>query len=234
MLLRQTRRLALAFALVGLTAFATSPSARANLSVTLIGNVPAAAAVTTTQVANTTMGFNLSTGQFSSIGTAFGQITLGQPTLMDLSTVSISSAGAGTATIVFSQSALTGPIGPGQIFESITAQFLGGAKGTFAFTTYGSQANTLYTTVPVVSPPTVTSTGTVTTNGGSSTGAFTSVNPFSLTQVLVINFEGAGTVAFSSDSQAQFLIPEPSTVALALTGVPVLGLYLFRRRRARA
>jgi len=236
MLFRHTRRTALALALVGLTALATSTPARASLSVTLIGIAPASGSTTALQATNTSLAFNLATGQFTSQGNAFGEITLGNPTFMDMSTVSISSNGAGTATLVFSQNNLTSPVGAGTIFESITAQFLGGATGTFAYTTYGSQANTLYTTVPVVAPPTVTSTGTVNTSGGTSTGAFTSVNPFSLTQVLTINFTSAGRVSFSSDSSAQFTTatPEPSTIALAVTGVPALGLFWLRRRRARA
>ncbi|MGE3822485.1 MAG: PEP-CTERM sorting domain-containing protein [Isosphaeraceae bacterium] len=234
MLLRHTRRLATTLALLGLMAVVTSAPAHANLSVTLIGNVPASAATTASQVPNTSMNFELTTGQFTTKGTAFGEVFLGQPTLMDLSTVSLSSSGPGTATIVFSMNNLTAPIGAGGIFQSITAQFLRASTGSFALTTYGSQANTLYTSVPVVAPPTVVATPTVVVSGGSSTANFTSVNPFSLTQVLVITFTSAGTVSLSSDSQAQFIIPEPSTVALALTGAPMLGLYWLRRRRARA
>jgi hypothetical protein len=74
------------------------------------------------------------------------------------------------------------------------------------------------------------------TANGSSSGAFTSVSQFSLTEVLVVTFTSAsgGTLNITS-ANANFTrataVPEPASVTLALTGLPLVGLFLARRRR---
>jgi PEP-CTERM motif len=49
---------------------------------------------------------------------------------------------------------------------------------------------------------------------------------------LTINFTTAGTVALSSDSQARFAVPEPSSIAMA--GLVGLGFIVYGLRRRKA
>jgi hypothetical protein len=152
---------------------------------------------------------------------------------MDLSSLAISSTGAGTATLIFSMNNITSPVGVGTIAESITGSFAFGT-GTITYQTFGSNSNTLYSSLPLTPTP-GGMTGIVTTLGGSSSGAFTAVASYSLTEVLTITFTSAsgGNVNLSSDARADFTAtPEPSTMAMAGLGALGFIAYGLRRRKA--
>jgi hypothetical protein len=216
-----TRRVALA----GLLALALVTPARADLSVTLLGTG------TYGNISNNALSFALGSTSPHVSGNVFGLVFLGPATMEGVIDVTLS--GTGTVTIIVNMNNIHSPLGGGTISETLKTASFSMGSGSFSYTTYGSQTNTQYTTVPVVSSPTVTSTGEVTTNGGSSSGAFTSVNPFSLTEVLTVTFTSAGK--FSFDASANFnlptAVPEPASVTLALTSLPAIGLFLARRRR---
>jgi hypothetical protein len=219
--------------MAGLLLLGLSTRARADLQITLNGSSTAVHSGNDTVSA---VGLNAG-GVSITQGGGTGEAILG-PATMDLSTLSVTGTSGSTATIVFSMNNIHSPLGQGLLSETLTSHFVNGS-GTVAYTTYGDNTNTLHTTTPVVSPPTVTSTGTVTTLNGSSTGPFTATGTgsppaFSMTEVLVVTFTGTGTLSFSSDASSNFTVPEPGSIALALSGLPVLGLAWARRRRTRA
>jgi hypothetical protein len=221
------RRFLPAIAMAGLLILGLSGRAHANLSVTLNTAAPA------TLNNNGTLPFNLTSGIFSSSGNAFGETALGHPATMDLSTLTISSTGAGTATLIFSMNNINSPTGLGTISETLTSHFVTGS-GSVTFQTFGSNNNTLYNSLPL-SPAPTGSTGIVNTLNGSSSGAFTATAPYSLTEVLTITFtSGGGQVSLSSDSSASFsAVPEPSTMALAGLGALSLIGYSLRRNHTK-
>ncbi len=237
-MLRRIRTRLPAYLLAGLAILILCHPARADLQVTLQGITPAAAASPTAITSgNGSIAFSLTSGIFSAGGTGYGSSFLGGPN-MDLQSLAVSSSGAGTVQLIFSMSGLTTPVGAGTITETISGHVVTGSSPgsvSVAYQTFGSQANTLYTTKPVSNPPTVAGTNvanfsTTTGTTQTATGSFTSVNPYSLTEVLTITFSASGSIQLSSDSSAGFAVPEPSPIALALAGMPVLGLYWNRRR----
>jgi len=77
---------------------------------------------------------------------------------------------------------------------------------------------------------TATQSGT-TYDTGSAVGAFTRLaTPYSLTSVARLTISAGGTVNYS-DHVNVTATPEPATVVLALTGLPVLGIGSWLRRR---
>ncbi len=226
---------------VGLAVLATlvlGQPARATLEVTLITSHGTDSSGTDST--NTAQGFNLNTGSglsfVSATGVAYGTNTPGTaPTGgagMFLDALSFKTVGSGTATLIFSQNGLTSPIGTGLMTESLKLESESGVTGsaTASYQTFGDSANTLYTTVPVTGG-TVAGTGVATFTSTSASGSFTSASPYSLTEVLQISFSGAFLLTVSTDSLTQFTVsvPEPTSIALALAGLPVLGL-LWRRQ----
>jgi hypothetical protein len=240
MLQRFTSRLP-AIAMAGLLILGLSPRAHADLRVTLKALTPSAASASAGPVSgNTDINFNLTSGIFSSNGTGHGEASsvVSQPGAMDLSTVSVSSTGAGTVELVFSMNNITSPVGPGTITETITAHVVqaGSATVDVTYSTKGDNTNFLYDgTLP--SSPFQASLGPISVphsgTSASASGAFTALSPYSLTEVLILTFHGSGKVSLSSDSSAQFqAVPEPSSMAMA--GLGALGIigYGLRRRKA--
>jgi len=223
------RRLALILGIVGLVTLASSAPAHAALSVTLKAVNPVAAGDTGASGGNGALAISLDSGQFSADGAAVGEDVLGSAS-MDMTSISVSSSGAGEVWLIFSMNNIDSPVGPGSIFQSITGQFLAGAAGTIAFTTFGDLDNTLYTTEPVSNAPTVVGTPVVNVLGGSSSVLWISDNQYSLTQVLKINFLTGGSVALSSDSFSNFSVPEPTTFTMFGLGTIAMAFGAIRRR----
>jgi PEP-CTERM motif len=238
MLRRFTSRLP-AIVMAGLLILGLSERAHADLEITLSSGTGTDSA---SQANNGTLQFDLTNSHpgkptFSTSGTAEGLTSTGTPASMDLSTITLSSNGAGTATIIFSENNISSPTGLGTISETISGHFLFGGSGSISYTTYGSNNNTLYNSLPLTPAPGGNSGAvtTLTNNGSSSSGSFNASAPYSLTEVLTITFNGTGTVQLSSDSSAQFTanaVPEPSSMAIA--GLGALGMigYGLRRRNA--
>jgi len=229
MLQRFTSRLP-AIAMAGLLILGLSERAHADLSVSLNNGTPA------TVAGNGILAFALASSPITASGNATGGTALGSPAEMDLSSLAISSSGAGTATLIFSMNNIMSPVGPGIISESITGSFALGT-GTIMYQTFGSNSNTLYSSLPLTPPP-GGMTGIVTSltpPTNASSGAFTATSPYSLTEVLTITFTSAsgGNVNLSSDARANFTAaPEPSTMAIAGLGALGLIAYGLRRRKA--
>ena len=81
-----------------------------------------------------------------------------------------------------------------------------------------------------------TTTGPQILNGGNQnttlTTPFSYSGQYSLLEIVTINFgAGGGSITFSSETDV--IAPEPSTLALAFAGLPVIGLLGWRNRRQR-
>ena len=196
-----------AFAMAGLLILGLSLPAHATLQVTVNGTNEG-----TNDPTNNFVTFSYHSSPFTiNGGTATGAATLGFAGI-DLSTLTLSSSGSGTITLIISESGLSSPIGQGTLSETLSAHFTAGS-GDVSYTTYGDQNNTLYSSSPSSNPPTVVGTTTQTytneaTNvvfGATTTASFTSTNPYSMTEVLSITFGSAGgTASISSDASSQF------------------------------
>jgi len=214
-----------AIAMAGLLILGLSERAHADLSVTLLGAPPA-------QVAgNFVLPVNLSNGVVNVVGTAEGETFLLVPSAMDLSLVSVTATAPTTATVIFGQDMINSPVGMGSIFEQISAHFITGS-GNISYQTFGTNGNFLYTSLPLIPAPTGM-TGVVNTLNGSSSGAFTATAPYTLTEVLTINFTSAGVASISTDSSAHFS-PAPEPMAMALAGIGALGFIAYGLRRRKA
>jgi hypothetical protein len=98
----------------------------------------------------------------------------------------------------------------------------------------GSTTLSLTSTVDGAAP---ISSGNLTAPPSFQNDAFGSVsglpNPYTITETIVFNVSANGQVNYSSSTTITST-PEPATVAMALTALPLLGLGALIRRRARA
>ena len=193
---------------------------------------------------NTSFGISASAPGFtisgSAVGTNSGAFPVGTVG-MDLSTISITSTGPSTLTLYLTQNGLTSPLGTGTLSETLSGHFLSGS-GTATMVAYGNDTNGLYgnATGQTAPPPptgglTNVSTGPVSLSllGTTASTTFTATNPYSITEIITINFTSTGTVSLSSDGSTTFSSPAPTNLVLLLSSSPVLGLgYLIRRRKA--
>jgi len=145
--------------------------------------------------------------------------------------------------------ALAGATGPRS--GSSTANFTNAGTGdTQVSTVYNDPSNTIFGLVnPLGGPGSAldfAATGTPLTGNtepfaGKVTGGTIAESTFSLTTVTTINLGPSGSelvprlVQFSSaqTKQAAAAVPEPATMALVVTGLPVLGLGAWLRRRGK-
>jgi hypothetical protein len=144
----------------------------------------------------------------------------------------IATPGANAMTIDASQTGFTTPSGPGTLVSSVTANFNNNPAGT--------QTGQVSLDATLTPPLSFTSTGSG-PNSGSSTNsiaATASAAGYSLDNSAVVNFAGSGleatdqftvTTKFTASS-----IPEPASIVMMLTGMPLplVVLGLLRRRRA--
>jgi len=195
---------------------------------------------------NTLIMFSLKTvGNFTVTGTALGTnsgtFAVGDSG-MDLSAVSVNSAGAGTLILYLTQSALTIPVGSASVVETITGHFITGS-GSITAIGYANDTNLLYGstgsepggTSPAVGPPNNVATGTVDAlNGpGSSVASFFSIPPYSITEIVTIHFSTTGG-SVSFDGSEVVTAPAPMSLVLCLSALPVVAMgYLVRRNRTR-
>jgi hypothetical protein len=151
-------------------------------------------------------------------------------------------SGTHTLEIITSVNNYTQPSGPATASSSETGTVGTATNGSIAYNAYQSNTNTLGAKTNLI----VTGTQSAdTTSGGTSTLAppnkgsttLTVTTPYSLTMDELITLHGAGQTINATGNTSVVgttVVPEPGTVALALTGLPMLigGVWLRRRRRA--
>jgi hypothetical protein len=120
------------------------------------------------------------------------------------------------------ESGLGGTVNPGTV----------GLSGIFQ--AWADRNNNLFGTGDFTNgPQNGTQTGT-TFDTGSATGTFTRLaTSYSLTSEANFTLSGGATVNYS-DHVNVTAVPEPATIATAVCGLPILGLFWTRRRRQRA
>jgi len=144
-------------------------------------------------------------------------------------------------TIVVTEDGFTAPTGPGATLAvTSNANYAGAPAGSTQTNTGSYNAVTLNAPLPT---GVLTSSGTNTNNpsGAASVGIGTAVAPFTLDNRLAFNLlsnpSSNAADGFAITAQVQAAIPEPASIAILLTGMPlplvVMGL-LRRRRRASA
>jgi hypothetical protein len=145
-----------------------------------------------------------------------------------------------TATI---QNNLTGSFNQAGTTSSITASWYDStANGLSTVTgtvgnTFNPSTNLSISGTQVGTTYSYTSTGNTLNNFGTVQGpmAFANPNPFGMTLLFAITFAPNAVLQSRQQSEiavpAAAVVPEPAPVILALTGLPMLGLVSWRRRR---
>jgi hypothetical protein len=239
----------LAFALVGLTALALSAPAQAagtlQLRITASG-APVALVIDQNfgPVAPATHAdgsavdgavvFNGALGDWSIIVTTGLSKGLGTPAdynagyaHMDLNAI-VSSSRAGTITLELSDTGFS-PASSGVLTGAVGGTISGAAGSSGTFSAYKNDKNERFG----AGGPTVV-LGPFGPGAFSGTGS-TSHGPlptFAMTQRATIVHTTSSSSSF--DFEVKNLVPEPASVAMALTAAPLLGLFWLRRHRARA
>jgi hypothetical protein len=200
---------------------------------------------------------NVTTGPWGGSGTAIqqppvGGLTPGQVGGLDLNSLTVSVTAAGTFRLLLAATDYTG----GANGSSMGVAFAVGGTSTgltaagITFKAWANSGNAVpnlgstqafgnITGNPVSNLPpagSVGGTGLTFANGAfsnqSTPQSFSFIRGagnWSLFLEVDINFAGAGTVSF--DAHETVSVPEPATIAAALTGLPFLGGFLWRRRK---
>jgi len=180
-------------------------------------------------------------------GGTFGNVTIGSgatiqassnspggtDAMLMLNNFSLSTGGAHTFTIVASSDGFTNPVSPPNVFiaASATLNTLSGTATSKLTSSVGTQL--LDTSIASAAPINLSGSGISGTGGTSTSGQFALNATYALTITNVITFGASGgTVTTTSGNDFVQSVPEPSTVVAALTGLPLLGFGLWRRRRA--
>jgi len=196
--------------------------------------------------ANTTLlNLSLVNYQFTAAGLGANSNSPGTAVVGNLAqngSVQLLLGGTGSITIVATDVDYSLPApGPGTLNSSDSATFANGATGdTQGFTSWYNPSNGLAATD--VPSPTVglTSTGPVGNSHSADAAAtpITLVNPYGLTNSTTITLSGGSAgalsqVGWTGDTQVtSTAIPEPASMALLLTALPVTLFGAMRRRKA--
>ena len=146
-------------------------------------------------------------------------------------TLSVDAKKAATVTISEVANNIALPPGPGLFTSEIASSK--DAKGKYTFQSWIDAGNSL-TVGAGVSPTGLQGPNSTTGDylaSGTSPGGIGG-NPFAMSNKLTITFSGKGSLN-SDGTTTAFAAPEPASMALWLTGLPVLGLSRFWRRRQR-
>jgi len=159
-----------------------------------------------------------------------------------ISSIDVAFGGSGTLTIKLTDTGFNFPLSPGSSVQMVSAVTGSPSSGTsFSFQSYADASNTAFKT----SGSSVSTTGVQgffksAVNANLATGTFTrplanspSGGAYSLTNVTTLKF-GAGGGSVSLTGGTEILAAEPATMAMALSGLPVLALIRWRLRRRRS
>jgi len=140
-----------------------------------------------------------------------------------------------TFKIVASSDGFTNPVSPPNVVIKSTSSLVVAPLSPTVTAAFTSSVGTGLFDTSIQSAPTITlSAGASQSKAGDSTsGQFALNGTYALTITDIITFgAGGGVVTLTGGSNSVQSVPEPSTVVAALTGLPLLGLGLWRRRRA--
>lgn len=245
---------AAAVAVVGLLASPSSADAAFRMRVET-GTTTGPGVVLTDTLSTGIISFSGSIGQFTlnvTTGLTAPAIMLpGYFEGMDLNNISINSTGAGTLRLILEVTGLGAntPLGAVALESAVGGTLTAPAGSSITFASYADSSNSAPNLGPDTSPagalPLVTGIGggsSVVTSqtftpppgafSGTSTTNFNNTGTYSLYAVVTVKFTGAGLVSFDHQTATQ---PVPAGLVMALTGMPVLGLGAWiRRRRAAA
>lgn len=253
------RNLAIAALFAGIAMLGTSSTANADFRMRIqdITSGPTGVgAVLTDSPQDGTIVFNGAVGAFNvNVTTGLSQPPLGlNPAALaaiDLNTVNVSSTGTGTRTLkIWLEYDGPGIIAPaGTIFATGNGggTLQAGAGSSVTFQSWINTANLVPGLGPDTNPPAalLATTGdppagsTGVTNlvfnttpfSGGSTTSFTDTGSYSLFMEITMVFT-AGAASASGDFHLfTSNVPEPATIIAALTGLPMLGGHLLRRRK---
>jgi hypothetical protein len=168
---------------------------------------------------------NFETNLTTSISNSASGVAPAQITINDATVDTLSPTG-GTLTITTSDTGFTAPTGQAVLTSQLSNTQILAGTGTASTNTI-----TFQSFLNGAGGPTITETG-VSGLVGASSNVFIGATPFELSNVTTINFTTAGTVQITGITTAT--TPEPATVAMVITALPVLGLGYLRRRRAQA
>lgn len=151
------------------------------------------------------------------------------PLALDLGSTNVSSAAAGTLTILASATGLTSPLGLVDILSQFSGNFVGDVISA-TFQTYVSNSNTMFGTDTLLASQSANGTPFST----SSTNSTTTNAPFAITEVMTIKTAGLAILSLDGSASAAHAVPEidakSGAAAIALL-LGVLGLIGERRRK---
>jgi len=216
-----------AAALVGAATLGASAPAHAAFTLTLHETGFSDVVVTDNNLASGDV--SLATGVITYSG-SFGdfavQVTTGssnstsgaQPAQLTINNLSITGASTSSLTLTLTDTGFTAPgVGPADVQNQLsTTQIPEGTTVTYQSTVDGQSGGAQLSLSGV--------------GGNKDFGSVTlGTNPYTITTVTTFNLGAAGTVQATGITQVAN--PEPSTIVIALTALPALGLYRLRRRK---
>lgn len=165
-------------------------------------------------------------------GTGVGSLIPGGASAIDLNSVQVTTAAAGTLTLALTEIGLSSPISSQTILSTI-----GGVVGSFAagnstltFNTYVDAANVAFATTTPVSSQSFTGAATPFAFSQSKTGVATGAL-FSETILVTINSAANSTTSFNA---LMTPVPEPASMLTFSAALAALGVVRRRRRKIAA
>jgi hypothetical protein len=159
-------------------------------------------------------------------GTGVGTLNPGAGNTIDLSSINVTSAAAGTLTIKLTETGLTGAAAATAFTSAIggTLGSIGKSASSLLFTTYVDPTDTAFGTTTQTFSDNFSGSGKAFSAKGNGIGTIS--GPYSETIILTLT-----AAANSETSLDAFLTPAPEPASLAILGVGMLALGMVRRRR---